>query len=145
MALKRRVFDDVGMFDPMFGPGRVACCEDIDLVYRAQRKGLKFMYLPEMLVYHNHGRRTDDDVRRIQRQYIAGHGAFYAKHVLRGDHVAFELGVRESFSTLGSTVRVYARRRDYLRKLSWFVQGFLYGLVASCRTLGSGPRKPQKG
>ena len=44
MALKRRVFDDVGMFDPMFGPGHVAG-EDIDLFYRAQRKGLKFMYL----------------------------------------------------------------------------------------------------
>ena len=73
-------------------------------------------------------------------RYFAGHGAFYAKHLLRGDHVALELGVRESFATLGSTVRLSARRRDYPRKLSWFVQGFLYGLVASCRILVSGER-----
>ena len=133
MALDKRVFDAVGIFDPMFGPGNVAG-EDIDLVYRAQRSGLRIMYAPEMVVYHDHGRRTDADVQKIRREYIGGHGAFYAKHILRADWLVFRMGFRDFSITLRSLVReLWTGQGEKRGELWWLVRGFLYGLTAAHR------------
>jgi GT2 family glycosyltransferase len=86
MAIRSRVFERVGGFDERLGPGvRAPAAEDVDLVYRAFREGMKALYVPEMLVYHDHGRRTPEEVARLHRGYRLGRGAFYCKHILEGD------------------------------------------------------------
>lgn len=86
MAFARRTTELLGDFDVSLGGGTPAgAAEDIDYVYRAYRRRLPIVYVPEMLVLHGHGRRTAADEARIRRAYAHGRGAIYAKYLLRGD------------------------------------------------------------
>ena len=59
MAFSRRVLRDTGEFDPWLGPGsRCRSGEDVDLLYRAHKRASKSCDVPDLVVYHNHGRRT---------------------------------------------------------------------------------------
>jgi len=106
MAFKREIFDVIGYFDPDFGPGsnHHLVAEDVDFLYRVCKKGFKLVYSPDLIVYHNHGRRTDDDRESVCRNYVRGRGAFYCKHVLRKDGAVLKmayweaLGVTKSFA-----------------------------------------------
>ena len=90
MAVKRDVFRRVGNYDVSLGPGTATkSIEDIEFVYRAFRNGFKVIYCPTVLVYHNHGRRTDEAVNALQFDYVRGRGAFYAKHIF-GDYQVFQ-------------------------------------------------------
>jgi glycosyltransferase involved in cell wall biosynthesis len=84
VSFRRDVFARIGPFDPCLGPGtRCQSAEDLDYVYRAYRLGMKIAYAPDVLVYHDHGRRTDEEVRRLLLHYAIGRGAFYCKHLFR--------------------------------------------------------------
>jgi glycosyltransferase involved in cell wall biosynthesis len=84
MAIHRRVCSE--NFDPLLGPGaRIPAIEDLDLLYRVFRREFKICYVPDVLVYHNHGRTTDLQIEALNRNYVIGRGAFYCKHILRGD------------------------------------------------------------
>ena len=59
LAVRAEVMRSVGDFDPNLGPGcSVGVAEDLDILYRIIRAGYQLHYCPDMLVYHNHGRRT---------------------------------------------------------------------------------------
>lgn len=116
MAMRRRVFDRVGGFDEALGPGaRAKAAEDVDLVYRAFREGMRAVYVPEMLVYHDHGRRTLEEVERLEEGYRVGRGAFYCKHILRRD-------------------------RAILREARWEVLSLVEDVVAKVRGRNGEPR-----
>lgn len=86
LASKRSVLMAVHGYDPLLGPGAVCkAAEDIDLVYRILRKGFKIAYSPEVILFHNHGRRTKLEEDKTSFAYAFGRGALYAKHVLRFD------------------------------------------------------------
>jgi glycosyltransferase involved in cell wall biosynthesis len=88
-AARRTVSQSVGGFDTELGPGsRWMSYEDGDFFFRCQKAGLKLVYEPAMLVYHDHGRRGAKAERHIRRSYDVGAGAFYAKHTLLGDRLA---------------------------------------------------------
>lgn len=97
MAVRRGVLDLVGGFDTRLGPGapRVTAAEDPDYIYRAFRKEVRIEYVPDVLVFHNHGRRSANDARNLRRHYLRGRGAFYAKHVLEGDKTALKMAYWE--------------------------------------------------
>lgn len=104
MAIRRDVLRSVGDFDPKLCPGsrKDLVAEDADLIYRAFLKGIRVEYDPDVLVYHNHGRRSETDVVNLSRKYLRGRGAFYAKHVLHGDRVALRMAYWEIRSVLGN-------------------------------------------
>jgi glycosyltransferase involved in cell wall biosynthesis len=80
LAFKRSVFEEAGTFDTALGVGTPAgSAEDIDLLYRALRRGARIGYRPEMIVLHAHGRKRPEP-QHIDR-YIRGRGAFYCKHI----------------------------------------------------------------
>jgi GT2 family glycosyltransferase len=108
MAFRRQVVEKVGMFDVAFGPGTKMVVEDTDFVYRAFKEGFKIVYSPDLLVYHNHGRNTDEQVRALNRSYVIGRGAFYCKHILAGDRAVAKMAYWETRSLI----------RDSLKKLS---------------------------
>lgn len=84
MVLTRRAFEAAGGFDPEFGPGLRFRCEDIDLVARASFAGVTGAYLPELVVYHHHGRKPGAQTEALRRQNAHGRGAYYAKCIRRG-------------------------------------------------------------
>ena len=107
MAFARPVFDEIGGFDTDFGAGtRFASTEDIDFLYRTYKKGLKIVYSPDVLVYHNHGRRSDEQIKALYKGYAIGRGAFYCKHILMADKTVFHL----AYSELSSLIKQIIKR-----------------------------------
>ncbi len=87
LIVKRRVIEKIGAFDPRLGAGSVIPSgEDHDFVCRALNAGFRARYLPELCIYHDHGR-TDNgpEMNRIDRGYSQGRGAVYLKRTLEGD------------------------------------------------------------
>jgi glycosyltransferase involved in cell wall biosynthesis len=104
MAFRRTALERAGVFDETLGPGSRCCAaEDFDLLYRVHRCGLRVDYVPDVVVYHNHGRRTEADVRRLYARYGVSVGAFYGKHALRGDRAMFAMAVRHAGALLAGT------------------------------------------
>jgi len=96
MAFRKTVLNVVGGFDPLLGPGSVCkAVEDLDLIYRSLRRKFKIVYSPEVIVYHNHSRRTDSDEDKTSVAYALGRGAFYAKYILRLDFRITRIALRE--------------------------------------------------
>lgn len=133
MAFARPVFDEIGMFDTDFGAGtRFASAEDSDFLYRAHKKGLKIIYSPDVLVYHNHGRRHHEQIKAAYKGYAIGHGAFYCKYILMADKDVFHLACAEVSSLLKQITKRFingqssAHQRLFLLSI---VTGFTYRLV----------------
>jgi glycosyltransferase involved in cell wall biosynthesis len=92
MAFTRSAIRQIGRFDEHLGPGKkTGSAEDTDYLYRAFKAGLRLVYSPEVIVYHNHGRRPGLSMQRLMRNYAVGRGAFYCKHILARDADAFRL------------------------------------------------------
>lgn len=51
VAYRRSTFEQLGGFDPVFAP---FYWEDVDLSYRALKRGYKILYQPASIVYHKH-------------------------------------------------------------------------------------------
>ncbi|MDB5458376.1 MAG: glycosyl transferase [Caulobacteraceae bacterium] len=84
MAMTRGVLAAVGPFDERFGAGGfLRSAEDTDFVLRALLADVPVEYVPDMAVFHHHGRRRRADVERIQRNYNVGDGALMLKHARR--------------------------------------------------------------
>jgi GT2 family glycosyltransferase len=84
MAFRRGVLSALGGFDADFGAGTaLPSHEDTELLFRALQAGCKVCYVPDVLVFHNHGRRTEADLDALTKRYVLGRGAMYAKHILR--------------------------------------------------------------
>lgn len=78
----RAVYDLLGGFDGRFGVGApLLASDDLDFYYRAARAGIPLVYSPKPLMFHNHGRSTDAQVRRLMKAYEISVGAFYLKHL----------------------------------------------------------------
>lgn len=86
MAFRKSVLQIAGGFDPVLGPGSICKAdEDLDLIYRSLRRKFKIVYSPEVVVFHNHGRKTELDENKTSFAYAFGRGALYVKYVLRLD------------------------------------------------------------
>jgi GT2 family glycosyltransferase len=109
MAVRREVFERVGEFDVSFGPGTAIVVDDVDFVYRAFMLGFKIVYSPEVLVYHNHGRRTDRQQRAIEKAYVIGRGAFYCKHIISKDRNVLKMAYWEICSLMNRTFKNLAK------------------------------------
>jgi GT2 family glycosyltransferase len=81
LTMHRRVAEMVGSFDERFGAGaRFKSAEDADYLVRAYLCGVPVEYVPDMVVFHNHGRRTPEQIHSTLRGYDFGNGALYMKH-----------------------------------------------------------------
>jgi GT2 family glycosyltransferase len=84
MAMRRVVFDKLGPFDERFGAGAIfKSGEDTDYILRAYFGGVPVEYVPDMVVYHFHGRRKSHQVASLLSGYDEGNGALYAKFLWR--------------------------------------------------------------
>jgi GT2 family glycosyltransferase len=84
LAMRREVFARVGGFDERFGPGAVFLAgEDNDYILRAYYASIPVEYVPNMVVYHFHGRKRREDILALYKIYQEANGSFYAKHVFK--------------------------------------------------------------
>lgn len=70
MAIKREVFNSVGLFDERLGPGRSGMSEDVEFAQRLLRSGRRIGYEPKAAVYHevDWDRLNEDFFRRWHEQ-----------------------------------------------------------------------------
>ena len=106
-AITRKAIDVLGPFDTGLGRGTlVDSGEDRDLLYRALKRGFNMVCSPDLLVYHGHGRHTEDAIESSRRSYARGRGAFYWKHISKGDPLILRMAFREIFYLIKKSFRV---------------------------------------
>ena len=104
MAFHREVFKTIGMFDTRLGAGTpTGSAEDTDIFYRAVKAHMKTCYVPEVFIRHAHGRTNGSSIQAINDNYVKGRGAFYCKHLLRGDGAILKYAYYEVLGLLKST------------------------------------------
>ena len=74
MAFRRKLFEQVGVFDERLGAGASGCSEDSEMWYRVLAGGWKCLYQPSGAVFHAH-RRDMDGLNHQMGQYMRGHVA----------------------------------------------------------------------
>ena len=82
MTMHREVAALVGRFDERFGAGcPLRSAEDTDYLVRAFLLGIAVEYVPDMTIFHHHGRKTRRAVTALHRNYSLGNGGLCLKHV----------------------------------------------------------------
>jgi glycosyltransferase involved in cell wall biosynthesis len=83
MVMRRALIERIGFFDENLGPGcSIVAGEDTDYTWRAYLSGATLEYVPDMVVFHHHGRRTSAAGKKMMQGYLVGAGALYAKYFL---------------------------------------------------------------
>jgi len=130
MAIPAGLLRTAGCFDETLGPGTAApAAEDNDLGYRLLRARIPIRYLPAMVVVHRSWRAGPEQVK-LFRGYGVGQGAFYGKHVHRGDlHMAARMvrNLWDAGRDLGGAM-LLGRRQD-VRASGAFACGLVEGFV----------------
>jgi subfamily B ATP-binding cassette protein MsbA len=99
MACRREVFEKVGMFDPVFGPGApLRAAEDFDLFIRMRGAGVRIVNAREVTVDHV-GYREGHALKVLMRGYYFSAGAVLMKHARLG-----ELALLGIFGRLAATL-----------------------------------------
>jgi hypothetical protein len=126
-AVRRKVFEELGRFDPYLGPGapRFRGAEETDLLIRSLHRGYRVVNAKESSVLHL-GIRTGVDVRPLHVQYQFAVGAAFGKHA-RLDGVG---GVADAAKWVGFYIRktvvdACQRQRPRPGVLYYFVAGAL--------------------
>jgi glycosyltransferase involved in cell wall biosynthesis len=84
MAFRRSVFDAVGVFDPLLGPGaKFPAAEEYDMTIRTIAAGMKVVNAAEVCVLHL-GVREREAASALVRGYGVAIGAALTKHVRLG-------------------------------------------------------------
>jgi glycosyltransferase involved in cell wall biosynthesis len=87
LTMRRELIERLGPFDENFGPGsRMGSCDDAEYMFRAYVNGITLEYVPDMTVFHHHGRKTRDEGRALFRRYAIGWGGLKAKYFFRHHH-----------------------------------------------------------
>jgi O-antigen biosynthesis protein len=75
MGINKRVVDEIGMFDEIFGKGY---CEENDWCARAEKLGYQNVQVPNLFVYHKHGGSFPSEERK--RLIEKNHSILLEKH-----------------------------------------------------------------
>jgi glycosyltransferase involved in cell wall biosynthesis len=84
MTMRRALIDRIGPFDERFGPGsRVGCGDDFEFMCRAYIGGVTLEHVPDMTVFHHHGRKTSAEIHDVLVRNMLGVGGVHLKFLLR--------------------------------------------------------------
>jgi GT2 family glycosyltransferase len=130
LFMSRAVYERLGPFDERFGVGAIPAGEDTDYIFRAYTAGLKLEYVPDIVVYHHHGRRLPEAARRLWQNYMIGSGALYAKHILSCPSLCLQL--RWDLKNLA---------RELVMRKNLFLPEYGFSYVDKLRCYGEGARR----
>jgi glycosyltransferase involved in cell wall biosynthesis len=130
-AARRRLFDQIGVFDEMLGGGGpLWSSQDFDLTYRTYHGGCTTLLRPEVVIRHD-GRREFEDWPALLLAYGSGDGAFYTKHVRCLDPYATWLTMRTLWRASARFGYGLVAKRSFN---GWpYLRGFFRGMRASFR------------
>jgi glycosyltransferase involved in cell wall biosynthesis len=128
IVFRRSVHERIGSFDKRLGPGtRARAAEDSDFIYRIFCAGFTILYNPEVLVFHNHGRRTHEQEQSLAFAYLRGRGAWYAKHLLQGDRQVLKMLVWDFAKEVEHAFLKAVQGRSARSEL-WYLRELVFGL-----------------
>ncbi|MDQ3766841.1 MAG: glycosyltransferase [Actinomycetota bacterium] len=131
MALAIDVFERVGPYDEH--PSLRVAGEDCEWAHRALRAGFPIVYEPRVAVSHLAWQESSE-LGPMYRRYARGHGAFYAKHLLRGDVFILRRVLRDLTRAPYLLVRgLVTNNRDLIAMGAGEVLGLPVGIVAGMR------------
>ncbi|RIV88642.1 glycosyltransferase [Aurantiacibacter xanthus] len=82
LTMHREVLDGIGLWNERFGPaGIFRAAEDTEMIYRANKHGVPIIYHPDLVVHHFHGRKTIEDIKKLNQSYQYGNGALLGRHL----------------------------------------------------------------
>jgi GT2 family glycosyltransferase len=135
--MSRAVYARLGPFDENLGAGcLIPSGEDTDYIFRAYEAGMALEYVPNLVVFHHHGRRTAAEARKLWRNYMVGSGALYTKHLFKCPSLClqakwdFRGAIREIFSRRNLFLPEY--NFSYIDKLACYGSGaalYLYAII----------------
>jgi len=130
MAMRRSVVEQLGDFDWQFSTKAIPAGEDTDYVFRAYLAGVTIEYVPDMIVFHHHGRKSGDDGKKIMRNYMIGLGAIYAKHIFHDYNLC-----RPGYWDLRLAVKEFIRgTNDFMPEINFSYKDFAgYNLLGAIR------------
>ena len=133
MFAPRTLFDTIGGFDELLGPGApLLSSEEYDLYYRTLKGGYGVAVDPDNVVIHYGARPySDGSGQRLLCGYVFGEGAVIAKHVRSGDRMAMRLGLRRFYPEVKWALLDAAKGRTWcIRRASNMAHGFARGFLA---------------
>jgi GT2 family glycosyltransferase len=134
MAFPRSVLGRIGYLDEH--PSLRTAGEDNDWAYRALRAGVHIVYDPTPVVSHV-GWQPQSALPSIYRRYARGQGAFYGKHLRRGDMFIARRAARDLARCLWLVLRGMLSGNRELRAMAYGdVTGLVPGLLAGLRNPG---------
>jgi len=83
MVIRRAALELIGPLDERF----YMYCEDVDICYRARKKGLSVRYYPSVTCVHRIGGASDQDPYRMIYHFHRSMFRFYLKHYARGARI----------------------------------------------------------
>lgn len=96
LIFSREVFTVAGVFRDDMGAGTQFPCEDIEMACRASNRGFAGVLFPELIVYHDHGKkRNSPDALDTLLDYDRGRGAYYASLLCEGRVDVFDIWLRK--------------------------------------------------
>ncbi len=96
LIFSRKVFAVAGTFRDDMGAGTLFPCEDIEMACRASNHGFAGVLFPELVVYHDHGkRRNSPDALATLLDYDRGRGAYYASLLCGGRVDVFDIWLKK--------------------------------------------------
>jgi len=75
-AFRREALESAGGFNVLLGSGTRFPAEDIEIVGRLSAMGWAGLYTPGPIVWHHHGRRTNEQRKKLLASYDMGRGAY---------------------------------------------------------------------
>ncbi len=131
MGFPLRLLDRVGLFDEH--PALRAAGEDSEWAHRALRAGVPIVYDQGVVVGHV-GWMPDSRLLATYRRYARGQGAFYGRHLRRGDAFIARRATRDLVRGPWLVVRALATRNPRLLSMGrGEVAGILPGILAGLR------------
>jgi len=110
MGVRRELIDDVGLFDPLLGPGsKFKAGEDVDFAIRAIAHKWRVVMADEVRLLHL-GVRSGEAARQLLLGYMFATGAVFAKHVRLRTPGASAMAARFLVMQIDTVARAAAKR-----------------------------------
>ena len=96
MLFPRDIYTVLKGLDPLFSTKDVPGGNDTEFGMRAYLADFKIEYVPDVIVYHFHGRKDEQSVRNLVKKYCIGGGAVYAKFLWHHPHIQAKISKIEN-------------------------------------------------
>jgi glycosyltransferase involved in cell wall biosynthesis len=139
MTMRRALVERLGPFDERFGEGSSSeSGEDSEYLFRAYLAGFTLEYVPDMTVFHYHGRKQKTVGYKLYRAYSISTGALYAKYLFKQPSLClpFYWDIKKSIREIVSGTNLFYPiiGFSFKHKVAYAVLGALRFLLISQRT-----------